>query len=288
MGSPVGWNEASYAQSQWNGKLILNIGTGVQNNSNGMVVNIPDTFNQLWLRVLNDRWMTFRIAPYGQNQAPDQSTDQFGNAGIEVYACGYRSITETMPDGSCHNAQQRLHMWCPMPLRAPGKYVIYSDKNSDDWISGIGFSRNHWNHARQSGVGIYWAINGGTATGWAGENWNNDQIAYLAPGNSYYIKVPVVPSGRDKLVYIVQHNDNYNGTAHGDVYVNNQKIGRFRTTYHNAWSTHFNSKSFAKYIAAKVPAGLIGNNDKFITLRVDMMGCDTNLYFREIGTHDYY
>jgi hypothetical protein len=49
-----------------------------------------------------------------------------------------------------------------MPLRKSGGYIVHSDKYSDDWISGIAFSKNIWNHAKNSAVAYHWAINGGS------------------------------------------------------------------------------------------------------------------------------
>jgi hypothetical protein len=34
------------------------------------------------------------------------------------------------------------------------------------------------------------------------------------------LKIPVVPSGKDKLLYIVEHNNNWVGIMHGSVTIN--------------------------------------------------------------------
>jgi hypothetical protein len=63
----------------------------------------------------------------------------------------------------------------PMPLRKPGKYMLYSSfSESDDWISGIAFSKNLWNHATNSAVAYHWALNGGKSVDWATNDWNRD------------------------------------------------------------------------------------------------------------------
>ena len=180
----------------------------------------------------------------------------------------------------------RVHMWCQISTRRAGKLGIYSEKNSDSWISGVGFSKNLWNHTRNSAVAYHWAINGGTASGWSSENWNSDQLAFLTAGQVLELRVPVIPSDQDKLVYIVEHNSAWLGTMHAGVWVNGVPIERFRTTYDNPFSRHYNSKFYDKYIAARIPANLIKSEDTFITLRVDMTFSDNHLHFREIGTHD--
>jgi hypothetical protein len=44
----------------WNGRLILNIGIG--NNINaGIKTTVPDNYNVLWIRVLNDRDANFNV-----------------------------------------------------------------------------------------------------------------------------------------------------------------------------------------------------------------------------------
>lgn len=55
---------------------------------------------------------------------------------------------------------------------------------------------------------------------WHTHNWNNDQLAGLNHGRLYTLEVPVVQNGRDKLLYIVEHNNNWTGTMHGRVRVN--------------------------------------------------------------------
>jgi hypothetical protein len=62
----------------------------------------------------------------------------------------------------------------PVPLRKSGKYVVYPASDIEAWISGIGFSKNLWNHAKNSAVAYHWVLNGGTAASWATHDWNRD------------------------------------------------------------------------------------------------------------------
>jgi len=283
VGSPSGWDDTSYATNPWNLRRILRIGGGVQNNNNGLLVNVPAGYNVMWLRVLNDRWTTFRVTPHRDDNSVDFS-DQ-----VEIYSAGYRNLNEISPDGAAPDSQWNVHKWMPIPLHATGSYMVYSAQNSDTWISGIAFGKNLWNHAVNSAVAFLWKLNPQTGDiGWTSENWNNDNLGYFFAGRVTEVSVPVVWTGKDKLVYIVEHNNNWVGTQHGDVFINGNKVERFRTSYSNPFATHFNSKFYCRYMATRVPANLVQQGDKFFLLKIDMTIANNNIHFREIGSHDYF
>jgi len=201
---------------------------------------------------------------------------------------GYRKLNSIAPDGGCTDAFWDVHHWVAIPLRGEGSYNVYSDKYSDDWISGIAFSKNLWNHAYNSAVAYYWGLNPGTGVpSWSTENWNNDNLAYFPLNTNIEVLVPVMPTGGDKIVYIVEHNNNWMGTQHGNVFINGQPVERFRTTYSNPFATHWNSKIYERYMATRIPANLIQATDKFVRLKIDMTNSNNHIHFREIGTHDY-
>jgi len=282
-GTPASWDETSYNQNPWNSKRILRIGLGPNSNGNGLMVNIPDGYNVLWLRILNDRWFTFRV------QSLDSENKVDYNFVPELYATGYRKLNQYAPDGGSPDSYWDLHMWMPIPLRSSGQYMVYSDKNGDDWLSGIGFGKNLWNHALNSAVAYYWKLNAQTGDlVWGGENWNNDQLGLIPSNSNVEMSVPVFYSGKDKIIYIVEHNNNWTGTMHGSVFINGTQIERFRTSYTNPFAIHHNSKIYQRYMATRIPASLIGPNDKFCKLKIDMTASNHNIYFREIGTHDYF
>ena len=60
-----------------------------------------------------------------------------------------------------------------MPLRKSGKYMLYCG-GDDCWISGIAFTSNLWNHAKNSAYAYYLALNGGTKITWNTHDWNRD------------------------------------------------------------------------------------------------------------------
>jgi hypothetical protein len=74
----------------------------------------------------------------------------------------------------------------------------------------------------------------------------------------------------DKIIYIAEHNDTWDGAQHGDVFINGVKIERFRTSYNNnPFAAHY-SKLYSRYLATRIPAYLIKPTDNFITLKIDM------------------
>jgi hypothetical protein len=158
----------------------------------------------------------------------------------------------------------------------------------DGWISGLGFSSNPWNHAYNSAVAYHWNMNGGTALPWDGgnENWNNDIIVRIPPGVNI-LTVPVVPSGVDKLFYIVEHNNNWDGFVLKSISVEDKKIERFRTTWDNPLARHHNSKIYSRFIAARIPASFVAGKN-FIKITIDTTGSNHSIYIREAGTVDLY
>jgi hypothetical protein len=287
IGDPVGWDENSYtSRNPFNGRPILNIGNNDQVDRNGIELAVPDGYDVFWVRVINDdRWETFNLRP---SKVPHSKW------GKDITACGRRSLLEISPDGTSPEVSYKFHQWCPMPIRKvngkiPNKIRVWTgpNTNSGGWISGIAFSKNLWNHAKNSAVAYLWTLNGGTPVSWNSDNWNNDNLGRIQSRAKSTMMVPVVPSGKDKLVYIAEHNNNWLGVMHGDVKVNDVSIERFRTSYTNPFATHFNSKIYSRYMAAKIPADLIKNDDKFIKLEIDMTNCEGDLHFREIGSHDF-
>jgi len=287
IGNPAGWDQTSYAQNPWNGRRILRVGGGVNSNGNGIVVAIPPGgYDVLWVRVLNDRWTTFRASPH---QATSQANFQanFGQSVTEVYAGGLRNLNEIAPDGGSTDGMWNVHKWMPIPVRdGATEYQLYTDQNSDGWISGIAFGKNLWNHATNAAVAYLWKLNPQTGDmGWI-QSWNNDNIIYFPAGSTVEVSVPVVPSGKDKLLYLAEHNNNWTGTQHGNVYVNGVQVERFRTSFNNPFAIHFNSKLYMRYMATRIPASMIQPGDRFLRLKIEMINSNQNLHVREMGTHD--
>ena len=131
-------------------------------------------------------------------------------------------------------------------------------------------------------------MNGGTPITLNSLNWNGDVLAEIPMGLKLDLFVPVVPSGKNKTLYIVEHNNNWeSGNMHVSIMVNNIEVERLRTSYsNNPFASHYNSKLYSRYLALTIPAEIIPNGAKFVKVTIDMTNCNKNMYLREIGIHD--
>jgi len=293
LGNPSYYDDTTFtAKNLWNDRPIIAYGGSNETDGNGAVVNIPDGYNTVWVRVLGDRWNVI--------EAYLLDKDNKKNEELGMWTGGYRSTNCYSPDGSLSDSYSNFHQWLPiaigtnlaqLPAGETRKLALISKPNSTNhlWLSGLAFSKNPWSHATQSAVGYYWVSNGGNATTWYSENWKSDVLAMIPPKTNLELKVPVVPSGRDKLLYLVEHNTDWNGCMHSGITVNGNPIERFLGTYDNPFARHWNSKIYQRYIAARIPADLIpktSNLTTYLSVKIDMSKQNNNIHFREIGTHD--
>ncbi|MCT7948266.1 hypothetical protein NG798_00470 [Ancylothrix sp. C2] len=293
LGNPTYDNTSHTERNLWNGRPMICYGNNHETDGKGAVVTIPEGYDTVWVRVLGDRWNA--ISAYLLDKDNTKTRD------LGIWTGGYRSANCYCPDGSLSDSYSNLHQWVPIPIGtnlpqlAAGetrKLALISKPhtNSGFWLSGLAFSKNPWHHATQSAVGYHWKSNGGDEATWNSDNWNNDVLAVIKPNTNQELKVPVVPSGRDKLLYLVEHNSDWNGCIHNGITVNGKPIERFIATYDNPFARHWNSKSYQRYIAACIPADLIPATNGFTTylsVKIDMSKQnDGNINFREIGTHD--
>ena len=266
-GSPSGWDSSSYNSAVWNGKNMIQIG----NNSfpNGITIYVPGGYKTLWIRIIRDRWENFTI---------------FNGSGVNLgkYARGRASINSIAPDGATGNGNQ-WHYWIPCCVPGGESYYIIGGDHGT-WISGIAYSTNPWNHGQNSALSYHWGYNGSTNVDWNNENWNGDIIAQCRVNTSCVLYVPNIYSGKDKLVYFVEHNSNWDCGKHEKIYSQDTEIERLRTSYNNPFATHFNSKPFSRFMAARIPAYLTNTN----LLKITMQTGPEPFVFRECGTIDYY
>ena len=281
LGNPGYYNDHSYRRG-WNGYPIIAYGGNNESDGNGALVTVPEGYEVVWVRVLGDRWNVIEARNHESKNLPAE----FSRLGR--WSGGYRKSNAWTPDGGLKDTYWNVHEWVPIPTSGARRIELVSKPHTSSsfWVSGLAFSKNPWNHALQSAVGIHWAINGGNGVGWSTHNWNEDQLARLNTGSNWELRVPVIPSGRDKLLYIVEHNNSWMGTMHRGITVNGKRIERFRASWLNPFATHINSKRFSRYLAARVPVGLIPKDARHISVRVDMRGTNNHIHFREIGTHD--
>ncbi|MCB0018192.1 MAG: hypothetical protein KDE09_10420 [Anaerolineales bacterium] len=304
IGNPIGWDDTAYAQTQWHGRLIINIGTGENADGNGVEINIPAGYNTLWIRVLGERWETFKAYFLDGAQetvgiwsgglrnnnhfSPDGSLSDGNNMDANAYGPNWPeayAVRNSVTDKSLSGNQ-----WLPIPVGRAGRLALVTKNYTQfgGWLSGLAFSRNPWGHASLPAVSYHWAFNGGNATRWDGQwvNWYGDTLTALQNNATTTLRVPVMPTGRDKLFYMVEHNNYWNGAFHREIRVKGTPVERFLSTYDNPFARHFNGKTYARYIAARIPAGLITSTDRFLDVAIDGTATEIAIFFREAGTHD--
>ena len=279
-GNPSGWDETSYRNSGWYDYYILRIGS---KNAfpNGLRVNVPAGKKVIWLRCLNDRWLSVQLY-------------KLDGTNLGNFCSGMRKSHNYAPDGGSHDSSWDFHTWFPIPVPDDNASYVFTSGNSandggsDAWISGIAFSTNPWNHAYNCAVANVWQVNGGSGVTWNSDNWNNDMLGQITNGNEVALVVPIVPSGRDKLFYIAEHNANWDGAMHRGLKVDDTPIERLRTTWDHPLARTLNSKMYYRFLAARIPESLT-RGKRFITVKVNMTGDLRNhIFFREAGTIDMY
>jgi len=290
------------AKGSWGWREAICYGKGKEDKG-GAIITLPSGYDTVWVRIANtNEWHIVNA----QFSADGKIFRDLGN-----WTAGKRNGNCYCPDGSLGDSSRPYHQWLPIPVGKSGQVKLIHKGDNGAWfhLSGVAFSQNPWGHAAQSALGYHWAdrVNQGDAVVWEKDDWNGDIFAYFDNLMSYEIRVPVVPSGRDKLLYLINHNDYWNGVLHtglsikiGDTY---QPIERFLATYDSPFARHWNSKFYNRYIAARIPADMITKalnlttpNDRItqlISIKVDLtkQGEEKNnfedrIYFREIGTHD--
>lgn len=294
LGNPQ-YNEASNGRNNpWNGRPIIMYGGKSEKDGNGAKVIIPEGYNTVWVRVLGERWNVIHAYFLGD-----------GKEDLGLWAGGWRSANSYCPDGTLSDGYNGVaHQWVPIPVGRAGELALISQPpqtaiqwNGDLWLSGLAFSKNPWAHAAQSAIGYHWALNGGNGTycyldpkkkpqdDW--RQWNSDSLSRIDSNTTLVLKVPIVRSDRDKLLYLIEHNNNWNGCMHTGITVEGQPIERFMATYENPFARHWNSKLYERYIAARIPATLIPPSKRWLSVIIDMSKQRENgIHFREIGTHD--
>ena len=259
-GSPAIWDSTQWVAG-WRPqgdiinitRPILNIGIGNTTSitPDGISVRVPARMNIIWVRVLNDRWTTLTVRGYPTN------------------TCGWRNLSKMAPDGS--EDMGVLHRWVPYPVAmGPATYFItgagVTHSPASNWISGIGFSTNPYNHAMSSGVAIHWALNGGTGvewetSAWPGGNPYSDNSARIPLGRSATLMVPVVRSGNDKMLYILSMGrpTDIALIRKCRVTVGGTPVDLFYP-HNNVFSRYYNSLPTLSYLCIRIPEQLVTGN----------------------------
>jgi hypothetical protein len=245
------------------------------------------------------------------------------------------------PDG---NITQNLYkvndqpMWIPMPFNydtilqsIEGKRLILTRTDASNnplRISGMAFSTNPWNHLNLHAFNImnntYKLLNdmrkNSPAMATGSEILNSEYTIFrntTGPTNpsNIIVRIPVINSGSDKILYLITHNDirNENMKAvyifqKSDVQptISNSKdlttatfndisnnpmirLDNFTTTFNNPFSRHYNSSVYNRYIGTVIPSNLITSNFIIVGLQLPIAINTHPLVgtrIKNIGTHD--
>ena len=281
-----GWDDSSFKTirseepKNWNERQLLKIGN--KNPwPNGLRVNVPVGKNVIWIMVLSDRWESFQV---------------YTESGVSLsnFASGFRVSNRIYPNNTPSDLNS-FFQWMPIPVPGPGSYVICggnnaNNKGTDCWISGLAFSSNPWNHAMNSAVAYHWAVNGGTPTSLIPDSdpivENRDQLSTLAVGKVYTLVVPIIKSGKNKLLYFVLNGPNSGKDC--KITVNDQPIKFNLSDATNApyFAKYYESQPFNSYVATVISDSIIQTDARFLKVVVDLTGMSANINFREIGTID--
>lgn len=307
-----GFDDTSYKTNPWHRLKIIKFGSGESHN---FKIRVPLEYDTIWLRVLNDRWNIYGIPhlQYSYNTTYDVSDPTISPV-LARYTGGHRNLNEISPDGGVGDSTAYYHKWVQIPININHplnqtiitlnnvqyrEITIYSGKYNfeernivpgDNWISGLAFSNNPYNLTKLSAVGVHWGVNNSPTINWAHDEWHRDNLAYFGTLNIFEFIIPIINwigDTEDRLIYIIEHNDDWQNTDHLALYCNDIKIERFRTTYTNPFATHYNSKLYSRYLAARIPNSIIQSSNGFLKFKIDRTKAEDNFYFREIGVHSY-
>lgn len=230
----------------------LNLGIGDPNKGDGFLVHVPNEYNVLWLQAEIKQTLIVHIKSLDKNDFSEMQT----------HICSIEKDLEIAPDGSIFDSFN--YVWCPIPLYNDGDHMIYGDASSHNWIAGIAFSRNLWNHASIS-----------------------HEITILYKNSKRIeLKIPVVPSDEDKILYfILPQLFSYDYLF--DIYVNDIILARPKFSFSNPFATHYINSNF-KFMATIIPKKIINSKDKFVKVELDIVGKSSYVEFKEIGTFDEY
>ena len=296
-----------YSIQDWNGRSIYGQGNSYADFakyiSKGLHVVVPANKSVLWVRTPLDRMSSFSLWTLDINMA-NVNAGLVRTKLLGSYVNGGRFSTLYSPDGAngCGTGNYRAFTWMPIPVplsTGDKTYMLCTgmpekDVWRDGWIGGIAFSTNPWNHAMNVGGAYQDDIKAnGTITGINNDthSWNYDHITSISMGIEVRLMVPCINSGKDKLLYYVEHNNNWSGGIITNVYIGSgwfaRKLDNFTTTYSNPFATSINSKMYNRFYATRIPSNLLQPYTNFIPIIIVTRGLTGDaIYLREIGTMD--
>lgn len=198
------------------------------------------------------------------------------------------------PDGTTER-------WIPIPLPKAGMDILCTIKlpgykaiqkqfgtlKAYTMLQSIAFGKNPWKHAVCSALTYSLYMNPtdniSRVTNPLSTVENNTMLKI---NGNVVLMVPVVPSGKDKLIYIVEHGRNSLNLSWMTLHVNDKPVENLRNVYMNPFSQHLNGRGYGTYLAAKIPANYVEKEQSHVKVNIDTKGCA--LFVTEIGTHDMF
>jgi len=310
------WTNMAWRSNPFHGFNIYNIGP----KGNGIQITIPSGCNVLWLLCPSDRFVSFKIC------GMDASGTTYG-----IYSGGRNYSNHINPGGTVSTLLDNNNLsWTQIPLywlnnnmsnsQRKVRLISYLNKyptlayNVDAfWVSKIAFTSNQWNHVIITPQMMYYDVNSETylpinspsaiytttfidrsANSGYSENWNYSGIIRIIDNTNFRLRIPIIKSGKNKMLYFISINRSYNfdvlqvSLVNPDSNTNLIKLDNLKSTYSNPFATHYNSKLLNSYRATIIPNSLIKMDSygrTFITINI-FLPTGSDFYIRELGTHD--
>ena len=316
-------NKVGYTyEQQANTDASNNIGFTIQVPTPSQLGFVPSI---LWVEVYNKTILQIQIS------------DGVGGSFTNQHVFNLNNYNLIAPDG---NITQNLYtldnqpVWIPMPFNydTTKRLILsraFTNTNTEGFkISGIAFSTNPWNNLIMHSLAIMYNTNklsgdlryNNPAMLTSSSTFNTEYVAWRdtsGPTNpsNIIVRIPVINSGVDKILYLVTHNDTWNENMKA-VYIfqkpdvqpsiaNNKdlttvtpaetlsnpmiRLDNFTTTFSNPFSRHYNSSVYNRYIGTVIPSNLITSNFIIVGLQLPVAfnaAHTMGTRIKHIGTHD--
>jgi hypothetical protein len=289
LGNPL-YNNTSYATTLFQGKKLISFGGTNQSNGHGLQINVPSGYSTAWVRVVGDKWNVFNVYLLNNDQR------QLGHFGG-----GNRRLNNYHPGGGHRQENNVYHEWIPINTGVTTgcqlALISKPDTESSFWVSGIAFSRNPLNISEKAGMLLYWncdnAIgtqysNGGGGVGQNSTNpWNNDQLVQIPALTTATFRIPIVPNGSSKSIYIVDVRTDIDNMLPRAMTVNGATVLCNWVDKAHSLSYFHKGKPYNYMVETYVPASLFPSSQYQATISINTATQGGSFFFRAIGTLDW-
>jgi len=279
----------------------------------GIEIAIPSNCNVLWLLSLADRFVAFKIC-------------NLDNTVYGIYSGGKNNGNNA--GGTVSSLINNNYSWIQIPLywlnndtpQAQRKVRLYNylnkyptlDYNIDVfYYSKIAFSSNPWNHVLITAEMVIYDTNSTTYIPidsskavytttfikrsneiYYDPNYTNSGIFRPNQDTNVKVRIPIIKSGKNKILYFISINRSYNFDVLQVSLVNLDssltQLPNLKSSFSNPFATHYNSKMTNSYRATIISNSLIIPDSfgrTFITINI-FLPFGSDFYIREFGTHD--